>query len=101
MRQHNGVILVTEPVLIKEFTLTSAETSLPDLPTGDLGKQILQITLRSTNAPWEWCFDATGGWFWMDTGDIIVLPIRDRVALEDFNFRAESADADMRIVYEA
>lgn len=100
MRQHNGSILVTEAALIKQFALNSSTNLLPSVPTGDIGNQILQITLRSTDEPWEFRFGPTGDYFYMAGLDIIVLPIRDRKVLEVFEFRAISAPADMRIIYE-
>lgn len=101
VRQHSGTILVTEPVQITQLSLTGAPTSLPSLPSGDLGNQILQVTIRSVDQPWEWRFGTSGAYFYMATQDIIVLPMRDRVALEAFQFKAVSAPADMRIIYEA
>lgn len=100
MRQHNGTILVTEPLLIKQFPLTTASVTLPNIPTGDAGHQILQVTLRSADNAWEFRFGSTGEYFWMAGMDVIILPFRDYNALQTFEFRAITT-ADMRIIYEA
>jgi hypothetical protein len=101
MRQHNGTILVTEPISIIQYTLPASIQSLPFLPTGDVGQQILQVTLRSADEAWEWSFNGIGDYFFMAPLDIVVLPVRDRRALEAFVFRADTNPADMRIIYEA
>ena len=101
MRQHNGTILVTEALSIVQFSLDTTSQGLPSLPTGDAGDQILQVTLRSVDEPWEFRFGNSGDYFWMASGDIMVLPVLDRAAIENFEFKAESITADMRIIYEA
>lgn len=100
MRLHNGVLVVTEPVQIEQLTLSTASTALPNLPGGDLGREILQITLRSVDQAWEWQLNGQTNWFWMDKGEILVIPIRDRNFLEAFRIRAASVAGDFRIIYE-
>lgn len=100
MRLHNGIILVTEAVQIEQLTLTSADTPLPNLPTGDLGRDVKQVTLRSVDQPWEWTFVGVGAWFWMGAGEILVIPVRDKPHLDSFRIRAASVAGDFRIVYE-
>ncbi len=100
MRQHNGTILVTEALSIVQFDLDDVSQGLPSIPTGDAGNQILQVTLRSVDSPWEFRFGTSGDYFWMGTGDIVVLPFLDRQAITRFEFKALTT-ADMRIIYEA
>lgn len=82
------------------LALTSTPTALPNIPTEGY---CTQLTIRSTDQPWEWRFESTPGtaYFWMATGDIFVIPIRDRSQLVDFTFKAVSATADTRILYES
>lgn len=100
MRLINSTILVTEPIQIETLTLPTSSTPLPNLPTGDLGRDVKQITVRVVDEPWEWQLDGHVGWFWMDAGEILVIPMRDRPFLESFRLRAASASGDCRIIYE-
>lgn len=105
MRGHNGVIVVTEPVAIVELALTGAETPLPSPPSGDLGREVRQITIRGRDVAWEWGLSSVSSdYFWMDAGEILVFPIRDRTQLGDFRLR-RAADSvgttDIRVIYEA
>lgn len=105
MRSHNGVIVVTEPVAIVELALTGADTPLPSPPTGDLLREVRQITIRGRDVAWEWgLLSVSSNWFWMDADEILVFPIRDRAQLADFRIR-RAADSvgttDIRIIYEA
>lgn len=97
--------MVTEPVGIVELALTGAETALPSPPTGDLGREIRQITIRGRDVAWEWgLLSVSSDWFWMDADEILVFPIRDRAQLDDFRIRraADSVgDTDIRVIYEA
>lgn len=100
MRLHNGTILVTEPVQLEAFTLTTSETPLPSLPTGDLGRNVLQVTVRVLGTAWEWTPDPAGDWFKMLADEILVIPVRDRVFLEALRLRAVGSSGDCRIIYE-
>lgn len=82
------------------LALTSTPTALPNIPAEGY---VTQLTIRSVDQPWEWRLESTPGtsYFWMDAGDIFVVPIRDRSQLVDFTFKAVSATADIRILYES
>lgn len=84
---------------METLTLTSTPTGLPNLPSAD---SVNQLTIRTTDHPWEWRFDSISGssYFWMAAGDIMVIPIRDQAQLQDFTFKAVSTAADTRILYE-
>jgi hypothetical protein len=104
MFQRNGIIVVTEPIDIIQIALSGTETPLPNLPTGDLFRDMKQITIISRDVAWEWRLDGVGtDWFWMDAGYILVFPLRESHYASDFRLRraAEAVgDADVRIIYE-
>jgi len=107
MRMHNGTILVTNPASIDTLVLDGTGGFLTQLsgvvPTGDAGQQLLQVTLRSTDRAFEWRFGATGGWFWMAGGDVLVLPVADRRQLDTLQVRRAANDtgvADLRVIFE-
>jgi hypothetical protein len=105
VRSHNGVIVVTEPVVIAQLALTGADTPLPSPPTGDLRREVRQITIRGRDVAWEWgLLSVSSDFFWMDADEVLVFPIRDGVQLADFRIR-RAADSvgttDIRIIYEA
>ena len=103
MQRRNSIIVVTEVIDIRQLTLTGSETALPNLPTGDLGRNLSQITIRSRDTAWEWRpSSSNSAWFWMAAGDILVFPIREGTA-DQFQFRRAATAAgtcDMRIIYE-
>lgn len=97
--------MVTEPVVIAQLALTGADTPLPSPPTGDLRREVRQITIRGRDVAWEWgLLSVSSDFFWMDADEILVFPIRDGVQLGDFRIR-RAADSvgttDIRIIYEA
>jgi len=89
----------TSLVGAETLALTTTPTALPSIPTFG----VTRLTIRSTDQAWEWQFVSTTGtsYFWMDKGDIFVIPIRDYTQLLDFQFKAVTATADVRILYEA
>jgi hypothetical protein len=105
MRSHNGLLVVTEPVGIVELALTGTEVELPSAPTGDLRREVKQITLRGLDVAWEWGLPSvSGAYFWMDAGEILVFPIRDQVQLADFRVRRAAGSVgttNLRVIYEA
>ena len=105
MRSHNGLLVVTEPVGIVELALTGTEVGLPSTPTGDLRREVKQITLRGLDVAWEWGLSSvSAAYFWMDAGEILVFPIRDQAQLLDFRVRraaGSTGTTNLRVIYEA